>query len=111
ALAFNPGHPRFWGDVVLLASSPLLGKLTPAGSSAANGATARTGGERANPYAEAAAWYRRLVHDPYDLQPQPGLDASRDERSTAPGSFNAVVTLAGLLAPAGSHLGLSWEAA
>lgn len=111
ALAFNPGHPRFWGDVVLLASSPLSGKLAPAGSSATNGATAQTGGARANAYAEAAAWYRRLVDDPYDLQPQSALDAGRDEERTAPKSFNAVAALAGLLAPAGSHLGVSWAAA
>ena len=54
-----------------------------------------------------AGWSR----DPYDLIGQPGLAASREANPAASQSFNAVAALAGLLAPAGSHLGLSWQAA
>lgn len=102
-LAFNPGHARFWGDAVLLESSPLLRK------SSANGSAGRPGSDRTNPYQDSSAWHRRLTRDPYDLTPQPGLAA--DRRAAAPQSFDAAAALAGLLAPAGSHLGLSWQTA
>lgn len=103
-LAFNPGHPRFWGDAVLLESSPLLRR------SPTNGSAGRLQ-DSSNQHADSAAWYRRLARDPYDLMPQLGLSAARHEDSMASQSFNAVAALAGLLAPAGSHLGLSWQAA
>jgi hypothetical protein len=109
ALAFNPGHPRFWGDVLLLESSPLLQKRTTGSRYAASGYST-TG---SNPCADSAAWHRRLMRDPYDLMPLPGLSSGQSDaaRRATSQNFNGVAALAGLLAPAGSHLGLSWQAA
>ena len=104
-LAFNPGYPRFWGDAVLLESSPLL-RRNPA-----NVTTDRAQSGLPNPHRDSAAWYRRLVRDPFDLMVHAGPPAERNDDSTASQSFNPLAALAGLLAPAGSHLGLSWQAA
>lgn len=110
-LAFNPGHPRFWGDAVLLESSPL--RAAGQGAAGQGGAgqssralSARPIEQRSNPYADSAAWQRWLTRDPYDVLPQSALGPSREMERAGARSFNTVTALAGLLAPAGSHLGL-----
>ncbi len=102
ALGFNPGHPQFWGDMALLQSSPLLPSVAQA---SARSAGANSAGSA--PALEAAAWHRWLMRDPYDLLPQPGPTADRHQPSANGQSFNSVAALAGLLAPAGSHLGIA----
>jgi hypothetical protein len=106
-LAFNLGHPRFWGDAVPLESSPLQRKRSNGFHYSANGYSTR----KVNPFEDAAAWQRTLARDPYDLLPQPGLAGRHAAGAPATQSFNALAALAGLLAPAGSHLGMRREAA
>ncbi|HSN77281.1 MAG TPA: IPT/TIG domain-containing protein [Anaerolineae bacterium] len=102
ALGFNPGHPQFWGDVALLQSSPLLSNAAQAGARSAG-----VNGNGSSSSLEAAAWHRWLMQDPYDLLPQPGPTVDRRQPPAAGQSFNPVAALAGLLAPAGSHLGIA----
>jgi hypothetical protein len=92
-LAFGAPHPRFWGDAVLLGSSRLPQQ------------TSRRPNEvQVDPVGEAAAWFRALIDDPYDVVPFPGERPAQRDRSAS--SFAPVNALAGLLAPAGSSLGL-----
>lgn len=101
-LAFNAGHPRAWGDNVLLESSPLFRR------SAARPAPARAAPtEPAAPGALVAAWFRDLTRDPFDW-----AAVSPDENAPEPPAPPDPATpLAGLLAPLGSGLGLSPAAA
>jgi hypothetical protein len=93
-LAFCAPHPRFWGDAVLLGSSRLPRQTTR-----------RPNETQVDPVGEAADWFRALIDDPYDVVPFPGERPAQRDRPAS--SFASVNALAGLLAPAGSSLGLS----
>jgi hypothetical protein len=98
-LAFGAPHPRFWGDAVLLGSSRLPRQTSR-----------RPNAEKVDPVAEAADWFRALIDDPYDVVPFPAASdrcGRRAQREGSASSFAPVNALAGLLAPAGSSLGLS----
>lgn len=117
-LAFEPSHPRFWGNTLLLSSSMAVPQ-----HGSANGAAHRSKWDRNAPLhsqpgaqatAASAGWFRDLVQDPYDLVPFPGElpDHGESLRAHAPAhAFSQAAALAGLLAPAGSSLGASWSEA
>lgn len=92
-LAFDPSHPRFWGDAVLLGSSRLPRQMSR-----------RPNETQVDPVSESAAWFRALIDDPYDVVPFPGERPVQRQGSAS--SFAPVNALAGLLAPVGSSLGL-----
>ncbi len=104
-LSFCAPHPHFWGDAVLLESSQVKDaslrqalKQNPLGGNSAS---------IASPFADSANWLRSLVEDVYDLAPL--SEASRQLQDNPPPSFNPQAALAGLLAPVGSLLDLTWE--
>lgn len=92
-LAFNAGHPRAWGDNVLLESSLLFRR--PAARPAPAGVD--------SPGALVAAWFRELTRDPFDWAAVP-VNENAPEPAAPP---DPTLPLAGLLAPLGSGLSLS----
>ena len=104
-LAFMADHPHFWGDAVLLESSQVKDQNSNSRQIARTG----SGTKQPNPSAAAADWFRSSVEDLYDLGPY--QDASWSLLQNPTQGFSPVAALAGLLAPAGSLLDLTWETA
>lgn len=103
-LAFNSPHHRFWGDAVVLMSTT-LSNSSSSSSRSLNGQNGLIPFSSNTSFADSASWMRELDKDPYDLIPLPGERAPSQEIFEA--TFNQATALASLIAPVGSHLGVS----